>query len=134
MKTDPDFQNLTKQIEQTVEAHIAASRRAAAAAVERAFASAVSKPAKVSAPGTRTAKIGRRRPPAEIAALADRLYQVVCNEPGETMAVLAPRLDATPRELHRPMVQLKRAGRVRSIGQRHLARYFPLVSRDAESA
>jgi hypothetical protein len=38
------------------------------------------------------------------------------------MAVLGPTLGKTPRELHRPMMVLKRAGRVRSVGQRHQTR------------
>ncbi len=41
------------------------------------------------------------------------------------MAVLAPAVGATPRELHRPMATLKRDGRVRSVGQRHQTRYYP---------
>jgi hypothetical protein len=123
-------ESLSEQIEQLVREHIEASRRAAAAAVERAFASDTtglrSQPARA-----RTRTPGRRRATTEVAALGERLYQAVCTQPGEAMAVLGPALGKTPRELHRPMMVLKRAGRVRSVGQRHQTRYFPAVVRSA---
>lgn len=133
MTTTANFQNLSNQIEQLVQDHIAASRRAAETALERAFASAIRAPARVSR-STRSMEIGRRRPTAEIAALGERLYQAVCAKPGEAMVVLASDVGATPRELNRPMAHLKRNDRVRSVGQRHLARYFPLVTKATESA
>ena len=34
-------------------------------------------------------------------------------------------LGVSARELQRPMTQLREAGRVRSVGQRHLTRYYP---------
>jgi hypothetical protein len=45
---------------------------------------------------------------------ARALYSAVCAKPGETMMFLAAQLEATPRQLKRPVAQLKRAGRVRS--------------------
>jgi hypothetical protein len=123
-------QSLSEQIEQLVREHIEESRRAAAAAVERAFASSTtgqrSQPAQ---PKTRAT--GRRRATTEVAAIGERLYEAVCAQPGETMAVLGPELGKTPRELHRPMMMLKRTGRVRSVGQRQQTRYFPAVVRSA---
>ena len=77
---------------------------------------------------------GRRRGPAEMAALGERLYEAVCAQPGETMSVLAPEIGKTPRELQRPMLALKRAGRVRSVGQRHQTRYYPAVVQSANRA
>ena len=122
-------QELGQRIEQLVLEHIAASRRTAQEAVERAFA------ATMATSGTertqRRSKVAaerRRRMPAEIAALGDRLYQAVCDQPGETMVVLAADLGASARDLHRPMSLLKRDGRVRSVGQRHRTRYFPVGS------
>lgn len=43
------------------------------------------------------------------------------------MVVLAADVGSSPRQLSRPMTQLKRLGRVRSVGQRHVTRYFPLA-------
>jgi len=117
---------LIEQIEQLVREHIETTRRAAAEAVERAFASssAAAMPRSSAARSSRRAP-GRRRGPDEIAVLGERLYAAVVAEPGETMAVLAPAVGETPRDLHRPMAALKRAGRVRSVGERHQTRYYP---------
>jgi hypothetical protein len=123
-------QSLSAQIEQLVRAHIEASRRAASAAVERAFASDTTRSRSQPA-HARTRTTGRRRASSEVAALSERLYEAVCVQPGETMAVLGPALGKTPRELHRPMMVLKRAGRVRSVGQRHQTRYYPVIVRTA---
>lgn len=115
-------ESLSEQIEQLVRAHIEATRREASEAVARAFSSAFAAPRARARP-TRTT--GRRRGAAALSALGDRLYEAVRAQPGETMAVLAPELGCTPRELHRPMAVLKQAGRVRSVGQRHQTRYYP---------
>ncbi len=74
-----------------------------------------------------------RRTPAEMAALSERIYQAVCAKPGESKAVLAAAVGVTARELDRPMSQLKDAGKVRTAGQRHLTRYFPLVGEAAQT-
>ena len=121
-------QSLSEQIERLVREHIEVSRRAAAAAVECAFASDTTGQRSQPARG-KTRRPGRRRAATEVAALGERLYQAVCAQPGESMAVLGPELGKTPRELHRPMMVLKGAGRVRSVGQRHQTRYFPAVVR-----
>lgn len=126
--TTTHVEELGRRIEQVIREHLAASERAAASAMVRAFRT-----------GSREARSGkvapeqgdgpRRRPSAEIAALGERLYQAVCAKPGETMAVLAGEVRASARQLNRPMTQLRRLGRVRSVGQRHLTRYFPLPAR-----
>jgi hypothetical protein len=38
---------------------------------------------------------------------------------------------ATAQELNQPMLRLKRAGRIRSVGTRHATRYFPMASANA---
>ena len=48
-------------------------------------------------------------------------------DPGEVMAVLAPRMGQTPRSMEVPVRHLKRAGRVRSVGNRPHTRYFPMA-------
>lgn len=126
-------QILSEQIERLVREHIEGIRRAAAAAVERGFSSASARPrSKAASAPTRT--MGRRRASAEVSALGELLYEAVCAQPGERMSVLASELGKTPRELHRPMMVLKRAGRVRSVGQRHQTRYFPAVVRPPANA
>ena len=118
--------SIEQQIEHLVREHLAAQRTAAAAAIERAFGAATS-PRAASAPRKRA--WGRRRPPTEVAGLADKLYDAVRANPGETMAVIAPHVGETALALSRPMLRLKQAGRVRSAGQRHLTRYFPMTPR-----
>ena len=128
-------QALAERIERLVQEHIAASRKTAQEALERAFASAAD--ARLSsAPrqAPRRAGNAKRRAPAEVAALGERIYQAVRAKPGETMTVLAAELGASARELHRPMALLKKSGRVRSAGARHLTRYFPMVDGAAASA
>jgi hypothetical protein len=121
MATKP-LEELQAQIERLVREYLAEQRRAATAAVERAFANAAPSNR---APAARSTS-GRRRARSEMAALADRLYAAVRAKPGETIAVIATEVGETAKSLHRPMAHLKQAGRVRSAGQRHLTRYFPM--------
>ena len=130
--SDPS-QPLSEQIEQLVREHIATSYRAAAAAVERAFAAACPTSPRASAARTQRRTSSGRRGPVEMAALAEHLYEAVCAEPGETMSVLGPKVGKPSQELHRPMVALKRTGRVRSVGKLHQTRYFPTVLRVSAS-
>jgi len=112
---------LQTQIERLVREYLAEQQKAALAAVARAFAPAA--PAR--ARPVRSAP-GRRRRTSELAQLADLLCEAVRACPGVTMAVLAARMGEKPRALNRPMLHLKSAGRVRSAGERHLTRYFPM--------
>jgi hypothetical protein len=66
-----------------------------------------------------------------MAGLSERLYAAVCANPGALMTVLATHVGATPRELNRPALILKRAGRVRSVGQRAHTRYFPMAMKSS---
>ncbi len=118
---------LSERIEQIIQEHLAASQRAAADALARAFGVAARR-ARFEPVGRRSAGATRRRPRSEIAALGEQFYRAVCAKPGETMAVLAADLASSPRELNRPMTQLKSLGQVRSVGQRHLTRYFPMAT------
>jgi hypothetical protein len=122
MRDTTSHRDLEQRIEQLVREHIASIQRSARDALERAFESAAPKRGRVP-PGTASA--GKRRAATEMSALGERLYRAVCARPGEGIGVLARELGASARELHRPMALLKKAGRVRSVGQRSLTRYFP---------
>lgn len=134
MTSTTSSQELGRKIEELVRAHIAASRREVAAAVERALAGA--EMAVAARPGSTRGdkKPGRRRGRAEIAALAERFYEVVRATPGETMKTLAERLGTSAQVLHVPVASLKEAGRVRSVGQRHQTRYFPMTGSRSAAA
>jgi hypothetical protein len=121
---------LADQIEQLVRRHIEVTRTAATAAVERAFEDAGPSPS--SRPTTsgrrQRTKWAPKRPTAELAALGERFYEVLCRSPGSTMATLAPQVGTTPRVLQVAVARLKRARRVRAVGQRQHTRYFPMTS------
>lgn len=125
--------DLAQGIERLVREYISTVRIAAQGAVERAVAAGASgKPARTPSAKQRpesatTSRQGARRPSDEIGALSERLYEAVCRAPGEKMAVLAPMIGATARELNRPMLLLRRAGRIRSVGTKHATRYFPMA-------
>jgi hypothetical protein len=120
--------DLGARIEQMIAEHIAVTREAVQAAMERAFAKAGAgaEPPAAAARVVRTRAPGKRRGGAELAALGDRFLRAVSSKPGETMTVLAAEVESSPRELHRAVAHLRQAGRVRAIGQRSQTRYFPL--------
>jgi hypothetical protein len=117
---------LEQRIEQLVREHIAAVQRSAREAIDRAFAGSTGAARKPAQTVTATAATGgRRRARAELSAVAERLYRAVCAHPGESIVALAGELGVSARELQRPMALLRESGRVRSVGQRHLMRYYP---------
>ena len=131
--------DLADGIERLVREYISTIRIAAQGAVERAVASSnggKSAPASVSAKPrperTRPSRNSFHRPSEEVSELRERLYEAVCQMPGETMLVLAPKIGAKASELYWPRLVLLREGRIRSVGTRHETRYFPMVARDAQ--
>ena len=81
-----------------------------------------------------TAQNVRRADPSKSTqdtVLSERFYEALCRSPGEKMSVLAPLVGSTAHELNRPMLLLKRAGRIRSVGTKHATRYFPMAPRSA---
>jgi len=126
--------DLAQGIEHLVRDYISTIRIAAEGAIERAVAASVgvAPSAKKRSPSTATSsRQGGRRPSDEIGALSERFYEALCQSPGEKMAVLAPLVGATARDLNRPMLVLKRAGRIRSVGTKHATRYFPMAPRSS---
>jgi len=116
-------ETLEMQIERLVREHLAAQQLEAKAAVERAFAAMTPVPPVA----VRRRAAHTRRASTEMADLAEHLFEAVQACPGETMTVIAARVGETPRALNRPMLHLKRAGRVRSAGERNFTRYFPMT-------
>jgi hypothetical protein len=127
--TTPD---LSKQIEDLVRQHVDALRASAAAAVARAFA-AVPPPVSARA-STQTLSVRPRKKAAprrgqkELAALGERFYTVLCQQPGETMTTLAPQMGVAPRVLQVAIGRLRRDGRVRVIGKKQQMRYYPMAT------
>ena len=128
MTTPKTPEQLATQIRTLVDDYVREAERAAVDAVVAAFSSPRSAPRKASKakPATTTLRRqGPRRTSEQLAELADGLADVIAEHPGESMAVFARQLDVSVRDLHRPMKMLKNAGRIRSVGERHLTRYFP---------
>jgi hypothetical protein len=131
MKAPMSSEELAQAIESLVAEYVEGGRRAAMQAVEVAFARArvgggrpTTRPVERSR-GSEPAP--RRRTQAELEALTERLFAAVRAAPGESMARFAEELGLPSAELQRPMSRLRDAGRVRSVGERHLTRYFPAV-------
>ena len=127
---------LTGAIESLVASYLADVRDAACQAVERALCrpTVAGRPSKRQVEGpAQPRQLAKRRSAAELEKLGERLYERVCARPGESMVTFAEELRASVSELQRPMARLKASGRVRSVGQRHLTRYFPAVVRASTS-
>ncbi len=116
-------------VERLVREHLAVVEAVASAAVREGFRRATRPIPSKAREGERTAQQRSpsvRRPREVVAKLEEQLYEAVCAQPGETMTVLARAVGSTPRELNRPATQLRGKGLVRSVGQRHATRYFPM--------
>jgi hypothetical protein len=91
---------LVEQIEQLVRNHLVATRTAAAAALERAFATGPQggdRPITGAArPAGRTRSMAPKRAREELVALGEQFYAVLCRHPGETMTALAAQVGASP--------------------------------------
>jgi len=74
----------------------------------------------------RVSKPQARRSPEELSALCERLYQAIDEQPGQGMAVYAEVLAVAGRDLGVVVKRLRKAGRVRTIGERDRTRYFPM--------
>lgn len=132
MSKPKNAQDLARQIESLIADFLEGHRAAASAAVLRSFSSA-SPVGRPRAPRKTPAEIAPRRSADEVATLCDRLYAAICAKPGEAMAVLASVVGMTPRALNLPATRLKRAGRIRTVGQRQATRYFPMPKNSARS-
>lgn len=115
-------ETLETKIELLVREYLVAQQVAARGAVERAFSWSAPKQ---SARAPR--QVTKYRSRAEVAQLADRVFEAVRSSPGETMSIIAARVGEATRVLKQPMMRLKETGRVRSAGERNFKRYFPMA-------
>ena len=132
MTSPKSQQQLADAIEDLVDEYICEIRRHAESALGRAFSRSRttrgSKSARVRASGgSTTTPVAARRSSEELSEIRERLYERVCASPGESMAAFAEELGMPARDLHRPMSKLKAEGRIRSVGERNMTRYFPAV-------
>lgn len=133
MSTD----ELCRSIEHLVHQHLRECQRQVAAVVERTFRTATAtatEPKSKSNPAKPRRESGARRTPAQLHELGERFHELLCKQPGCAITVYCAELGVTPRELHRPVAMLKRAKRLRSVGERQAAKYFPLPVAGSKAA
>jgi hypothetical protein len=75
----------------------------------------------------RSAARERPRAPEELEALAELFFAAVEAAPGETMMTHAAKLGLRTQELRQPVLRLKQAGRIKSVGEQHRTRYYPMT-------
>lgn len=63
----------------------------------------------------------------EISELEERLLALVRARPGKSTTVFSEEIGQSVPSLQRPMSKLRAEGRVRCVGERNMARYFPAV-------
>lgn len=136
MRSPSTPEQLANAIESLVASYIDEVRQAAQQALERSLCRPVQarRPAKStvhrpSAPRLAT----KRRTAAELDETCEKLCALVRARPGESIITLAQDMGASAGTLQRPMAKLRAEGRIRSVGERHLMRYFPAVVRPATS-
>lgn len=129
-------QQLADAIETVVASYLDEVRRTVQHAVERSLSrSAATTRAYKSRVdrSTEQRSMKTRRSSGALDELCDKLHQCICARPGEPTTVFADELGCTVRDLQRPMAKLRAQGRIRSVGQRNLMRYFPAVTRASKS-
>lgn len=134
MKTPSTPDQLASAIESLVASYVDEVRQAA----ERALARALSRPSAVvrarSSKSVRPAasrSATKRRTAAELDQACEQLCALVRARPGESIVTLAEEVGQPAAALQLPMAKLRAEGRVRTVGERHLMRYYPAVLRTA---
>jgi hypothetical protein len=127
------MENLQAQIEERINEMVGdvlvLIRRAANDAVNNALSGTTAPGGAKAAPkrGKRRASQPQaRRSPEELSALCERLYQKIDEDPGKGMAAYAEALSTAVRDLGVVMKRLRKAGRVRTLGERDRMQYFPM--------
>lgn len=117
------MKDLQAEVDQSVEALVKSLQRAVGEAAIEALAQRL-----CSRRRERVARRpgGRHRSPAEIAGLAERLYEAICAQPGERMVALSKAVGQRSEALALPTHKLLVAGRVRKTGKHQFTRYFPI--------
>lgn len=120
---------LQQQVESALREYMLAGRAAIMTALERAFAGTSSTPGaqtKLAANrASNASRAGKRRTASELAALSERLYEVIAAHPGEGMIALSARMDVSGSQLQCAVARLRSAERIRTVGVRQQTRYFP---------
>jgi len=134
MKNPSTPEQLADAIESLVASYMEEMRLAVQRAVERSLsrcAVARTPSKRVETRRVTPSASTKRRTQTELDEVCEGLCKQVRARPGESMTTLAEEMGMPMSALQRPMAKLRTEGRVRSVGQRHLTRYFPAVLRAA---
>jgi hypothetical protein len=104
-------------------AKAAPAKKAAPAPAKKAAKAAPKAAAKKAAAPKRP--VGAKRPPAELAALVDKLGAYIKGNPGQGAEAIGKALSLPTSEMTLPIKKLLAAGRIRSEGQKRATKYFP---------
>jgi hypothetical protein len=127
-------EQLANAIESLVASYLDEVRQVAQEALQRSLhqQARVRRPAKDKAHRSQAPKPEtKRRTAAELDAACEQLCALVRSRPGESILTLAEEMGVHASTLQRPMAKLRAESRVRTVGERHLMRYFPAVTRTA---
>ena len=130
-----DIKTLEASVEALIQQQVAAYEAQLREALGRKFStggrgSSRRKAAKCGSSKRSASKVPRRTP-EELEALAERFIAAVESAPGKTMMTLAAGLELRAKELERPVLRLKKAGRIKTVGERSFMRYYPMTARAA---
>jgi hypothetical protein len=121
-------------IESLVASYLDEVRQVAQEALQRSLARQAGGGQRVKGAGRRSQPArpdAKRRTASEIDAASEQLCALVRARPGESILTLAEQMGVPASTLQRPMAKLRAENRVRTVGQRHLMRYFPAVTKTA---
>ena len=134
MRAPSTPEQLANAIESLVASYVDEVRQAAEQALARALCRPSSSVRSARGKGDRppTARsTTKRRTAAELDEACEQLCALVRARPGESIITLAEEVGEQAGALQRPMAKLRAEGRVRTVGERHLMRYFHAVLRTA---
>ena len=86
---------------------------------------AVKAPPRAAMNGHAKPKKYAKRPAAQLAHLAEQFAAYVAKNPGQRMETIASALRVKPRDLTRPVANLKSVGRIFTTGKVQLVEYYP---------
>ena len=127
-------EQLASAIESLVASYFDEVRQVAQEALQRSLArpAGIRPPAKATGQRSQAPRPdAKRRNAAEIDAMSEQLCALVRARPGESIVALAEEMGVPASMLQRPMAKLRVESRIRTVGERHLMRYFPAVTRAA---
>jgi hypothetical protein len=131
-------QQLAQAIEALVAAYVDDARRLAQLALDQAFgrtAAAASRPSRTSGrPRSDADLVGKRRSRQKMTEMQEKLVVLVAARPGISMPEIVEEMGMPMSSMRRPLVALRADGRVRSVGERNLTRYFPGLGRRSKTA